>query len=188
MFMSHWKIMADKIKKTSLLKNQEGQAVFEMIIFLPFLVFLYSIYYTTGNSISGSINQQKAVRGYFYSLTKGNSYLNTKLDLNEYTEGSIKSVGFSALGWREKTTDGGKNGYSPCFKFSSMLKNNIEEPCDSPERDEESSSRNIRVFTYYGVCGPVFNETTDALGPFYEMSPFQQNNPKLCSIDSSPPN
>jgi hypothetical protein len=47
--------------------NQEGQAVFELLIFLPFLLFLYTIYYTAGNAINGSINQQKAVRGYFYS-------------------------------------------------------------------------------------------------------------------------
>lgn len=181
--------MVDKInEKISILKNQKGQAVFELIIFLPFLMFLYSIFYTAGNSISGSINQQKAVRGYFYSLTKGNSYLNTKLDLIEYSKGTISSVGFSALGWREKTTDQGSNGFSPCFKFSSMLKNNINEPCDSPDRDEAGSSRNIRVFTYYGVCGPVYSETSDIFGRFYEMSPFQQNNPKLCSLDNSPPN
>lgn len=179
----------DKLKNKKILNTQQGQAVFEMIIFLPFLVFLYSIYYTTGNSISGSINQQKAVRGYFYSLTKGNSYLNTKIDLDEYsTTGTIVSVGFSALGWREKTTDGGKNAFSPCFKFSSMLKNNIEEPCDSPDRDEESSSRNIRVFTFYGVCGPVYMKVADVIGPFYEISPFQQNNPKFCSLDNSTPN
>lgn len=179
--------MLGKNNKKTLLKNQKGQAVFELVIFLPFLIFLYSIYYTTGNSISSSINQQKAVRGYFYSLTKGNSYLNSKEDLREYSSAGIKAVGFSSLGWREKTTDGGKNAFAPCFKFTSLLKNESTEECDSPERDEESSSRFIRVFTYYGICGPVYSESSDAGGVFYEILPANQNNPLYCSLSTSPP-
>ncbi len=174
--------------KNLLIKNQKGQAVFEMIIFLPFLVFLYSIYYTVGNSISGSINQQKAVRAYFYNLTKGNSYLNTRPDLTQYSNVSLKTVGFSSLGWREKTNGDGRTAFAPCFKFSSLLKNTSTEECDSSEREEEGSSRFIRVFTYYGVCGPVYTETTELGGnTFYDLLPQNQNNPNLCSLSSSPP-
>ncbi len=88
--------MGDDVK--TILKNQKGQAIFELIIFLPFLIFLYTIYSTTGNAINGSINQQKAVRGYFYGLLRGNSYINTTTDLDEFSEKAISVVGFSALG------------------------------------------------------------------------------------------
>jgi hypothetical protein len=177
--------MVDKIQK--LILNDKGQAVFELVIFLPFLIFLYSIYYTAGNSISGSINQQKAVRGYFYSLTKGNSYLNSLGDLNEYSDRSIKAVGFSTLGWREKSSAGGQNGFAPCFKFSSILKNEATEECDGSDREGEGSSRFIRVFTYYGVCGPVYTESSDTNGKFFEIIPSFQNSHALCSISNDPP-
>ncbi len=175
--------MVDK----KIFQNQKGQALFELIIFLPFLIFLYSIYYTTGNSISGSINQQKAVRGYFYSLTRGNSYLNTMQELESFGDKGIKTVGFSALGWREKSTNGGQNAFAPCFKFSSLLKNESTEECDSSEREEEGSSRYIRVFTFYGVCGPVYTESSDSSGVFYKIDPGFQSNPSLCSLSDSPP-
>lgn len=173
-------------KTVSLISNQQGQGIFELIIFLPFLMFLYSIFYTAGNSISGSINQQKAVRGYFYATTKGNSYLNTKLDLLELNDKGRKTVGFSSLGWREKSTDG-QNAFAPCFKFSSLLKNDSNEECDDDEREEESSSRYIRIFTYYGVCGPVYTESADAGGKFFEIVPVYQNNPQYCFLSDGPP-
>lgn len=137
--------------------NQKGQALFEMIIFLPFLMFLYTIYYTAGNSINGSINQQKAVRGYFYALVKGNSYIVPLVDLKKFKEESISKVGFNSVGWNDHLL--GKKSFAPCFKFSSLLKNNVTEECDGSERDAEGSSRFIRLFTFYGVCGPYYTQT-----------------------------
>jgi hypothetical protein len=176
--------MVDK-KKFRPLQNQSGQALFELIIFIPFLIFLYTIYSTTGDAISGSINQQKAVRGYFYSLIMGNSYLNTPLDLAEFaSKTSVTRVGFSALGWREKGNADGTNAFAPCFKFSSLLKNNANEECDSKEREEEGKSRYIRVFTYYGVCGPVY--TTPPTGDLkHWIDPSNQTDPSKCSLGTS---
>ncbi len=170
-----------------ILKNQKGQALFELIVFLPLLMILYTIYATTGNSINGSINQQKAVRGYFYGLLKGNSYINTMGDLDEYSEKNITTVGFSALGWREKSRNNGGNSFAPCFKFSSVLKNDSSEECDSDTREEDSDgeriSRYVRVFTFYGICGPVYTKTSDGgAGNFYEVNPTQQNNPGNCIL------
>ncbi|MGZ3807859.1 MAG: hypothetical protein ACXVCE_07220, partial [Bacteriovorax sp.] len=136
--------------------DQKGQAIFEMILFLPFLLFLYTIYYTAGNAISGSINQQKAVRGYFYTLVKGNSYINNFNELRSLKDKNVKKVGFNAIGWNERIDSGpSSNSYAPCFKFSSLLKNNSTEECEGSEREEEGSSRFIRLFTFYGVCGPA---------------------------------
>ena len=174
----------NKIKKS--LKNQRGQALFELIIFIPFLIFLYTIYSTVGDSISASINQQKAVRGYFYSLIMGNSYLNTPLELEEFSKASIQSVGFSALGWREKGNVNGTNSIAPCFKFSSLIKNNSTEDCDSKDRDEEGVSRFIRLFTFYGVCGPVYSEMDVGGTKFNWINPSNQSDPDKCSLGVTP--
>ena len=172
------------------MQNQKGQALFEMIIFIPFLIFLYTIYSTTGNSISSSINQQKAVRGYFYSLNKGNSYLNTLDDLDRFRTKSIRMVGFSAIGWREKSKNSGDQSFAPCFKFSSMLKNGSTEECDDGTRETDAdggpSTRIIRIFTYYGVCGPVYSEISDPnAAAFYLIHPSLQSSINNCSLGSS---
>lgn len=183
--------MVDKIMSMNSYKralgNQRGQAIFELLIFIPFLIFLYSIYYTVGNSISASINQQKAVRGYFYSLVKGNSYLNTFSDLKGFSELGLKSVGFSAIGWRDKELPGKKESIAPCFKFSSLLKNDSTEECDDSERPEDGSSRFIRIFTFYGVCGPVYIESPGLKGIGYKIEPGLQAIWSLCSLSTDPP-
>ncbi len=159
--------------KTKALNNNKGQALFEMILFLPFLMFLYTIYYTAGNSISASINQQKVVRGYYYHLLKGNSYLNTLPDLNALSGNALKRIGFNAVGWRDHSVNN-KTSMAPCFKFSSLLKNGSTEECESDARDEESSSRFIRVFTFYGVCGPSYIKHATDFGDFYDIVPSAQ--------------
>ena len=168
------------------LNNQNGQALFELIIFIPFLIFLYTIYSTVGDSISASINQQKAVRGYFYSLIMGNSYLNNPLELAAFSNSSIKSVGFAAIGWREKGNADGTSAFAPCFKFSSLIKNNSIEECDSNERDQEGVSRFIRVYTYYGVCGPVYSEMDVGGSKFHWINPSNQTDIFKCSLGTSP--
>jgi hypothetical protein len=158
--------------------NQKGQALFEMILFLPFLMFLYTIYYTAGNSISGSINQQKAVRGYFYTLVKGNSYVISLGELTRFRRDySIKSVGFNSVGWSDHLV--GSQSFAPCFKFSSLLKNNSTEECNGNERDTEGSSRFIRLFTFYGVCGPYYNMNQPNS---YEINPGNQAAEKSCTL------
>lgn len=184
--------MVDKIinkKEFKEIHNQKGQAIFEMILFLPFLIFLYTIFYTVGNSMSASINQQKAVRGYFYNYIKGNSYVNNNEDMLALVDKfNINRVGFFAIGWRDKDKDD-KQSFAPCFKFSSLLKNDNSEDCDDSTRQEVGSSRFIRAFTFYGVCGPVYSKAEDALDkPFMEIKPNLQNSPTLCSLSTAPAN
>jgi len=147
-----------------------------MILFLPFLMFLYTIYYTAGNSISGSINQQKAVRGYFYTLVKGNSYIISVNELENF-KSSIKKVGFNSVGWNDHLV--GTQSFAPCFKFSSLLKNNSTEECNGNERDAEGSTRFIRLFTFYGVCGPyyIMNQSNN-----YEIDPRFQAGEFSCTL------
>lgn len=174
------------IKLLLKIKDQKGQALFEMIIFLPFLLFLYTIYYTVGNSISGSINQQKAVRGYFYQIVKGNSYLVTLSDLKSFSAVGLKKIGFNSVGWNERLADGNR-AFAPCFKFSSLLKSNSNEKCDDDTREEEGSSRFIRLFTYYGVCGPSYIETTALSGSntYYDIPPNAQTQIGSCTLGNN---
>jgi hypothetical protein len=156
--MQPWMIMVDKVKEAILknnLLNESGQAIFEMILFLPILIFLYTIYYTIGNSISGSINQQKAVRGYFYARVKNNSYVTSLNELKAHKLTGITWVGFNAIGWTQHMEE--KNAFAPCFTFSSLLKNKSTETCDGSEREDEKASRFIRLFTVYGVCGATYS-------------------------------
>ena len=173
------------IKKKKIL-NQKGQALFEMILFLPFLMFLYTIFYTSGNAINGSINQQKSVRGYFYNLVKGNSYVTPLSDLKTLATKNIRRTGFNAIGWRDHDT-GETSSFAPCFKFSSLLKNGKTEECDSKERDDDRSSRYIRVFTFYGVCGPSVLTTTDQVDakPAWEIDPRVQQITSTCSLTAN---
>lgn len=172
-------IIISRAQKT--IGNNRGQALFEMILFLPFLLFLYTIYYTAGNSINGSINQQKAVRGYFYTLVKGNSYILTKPELKQFTDQGLKNIGFGAIGWRAKS-GGGNRALAPCFKFSSLLKNGSTEECDKPDRDEPGVARFIRLFTFYGVCGPMYTEDQSMGDIYYNILPSTQSQVLSCSI------
>src|SRR3954466_1046982 len=99
-------ITVDNMKKY--LSNEKGQAIFEMILFIPFIMFLYTIYYTAGNAIRGSITQQTSVRGYFYISMKGNSFVNTGPELQALKTKGMKTIGFSSFGWADHL--GGSGG------------------------------------------------------------------------------
>ena len=140
---------------------------------------------TVGNSISGSINQQKAVRGYFYALTMGNSYINTLSDLEQFSnEHSLKVIGFSSVGWRVKVAAGGNGAFAPCYRFAASLNNGSTEECDDKTREiPNESTRLIRIFTFYGVCGPVYKVSTSD-SRYFEIDPTMQNNPFNCSLSN----
>lgn len=148
--------MVDKLK--NILYNKNGQALFEMILFLPFLLFFYSVFFTIGNSLSGSINQQKAVRGYFYNLVKHNSYLISTPDLKFYESEGMKQVGFYTIGWRDYSD--GVTPVANCFEFSSLSKNKSKEVCLDKTRNPAEMSHFVRIFTAYGICGPIFSAAT----------------------------
>lgn len=160
-----------------IINNKKGQAVFEFIIFMPFLMVMYSIIYTIGNSVSGSINQQKATRGYYYSLVRGNSYVSSYTDLLELSGFQIDNVGFSAVGWREKSANAGKNSFAPCFSFTSLMKSGVDDECDTRDKQSESS-RHIRLYTFYGVCGPRFTKVNND----YVIHPEEQGSLMSCSL------
>lgn len=133
-------------------KNQKGQSLFEFLVFMPLLVMLMGVFYSFGGALSMSINQQKAVRGYFYQLLKGNSYGITYSDLANLSNLGTKKVGMFSIGWRIKDAGGGKSSFGSCFKVSNIFSGSDDEDCFGNVRPTEGSSRFIRAFTAYGIC------------------------------------
>ena len=153
--MLRMKVWRKKTKKIGAQDSsgEEGQALFELIIFLPLLLVLFAYFVSIGNSINASINQQKAVRGYFYYLLKGNSRAPIVKDL-DYIKG--KNFGMAVLGWRESVR--GETPVSPCFKLVSFFGEvNPGETCEEPDVGG-GISQFIRVFTAYGVCSENYEK------------------------------
>lgn len=134
-------------------KKQGGQAIFELIIFLPILIAMISFFIVIGNAINGSINQQKILRGYFYYYLKGNSRGQTNRDLEEL--GHFR-VGMMTLAWAERLDDTAP--FSTCYQMSSVFGEigTPGEECDDPMSGE--ISRYIKPRTAYGICSETFEQ------------------------------
>lgn len=156
--------------------NNKGQAVFEFLVFMPFLVILYSIIYNVGNSINASINQQKATRSYYYGITKGNSFIFSSADIKEYVDGGMRTIGLSSVAWRQRSEGNGEQSYAPCYTFNGLIKSGVNDECD--KRESEEVSRHIRVFTAYGICGPSFLNTGNSV----YIDPVTMSDPFSCKL------
>lgn len=138
-------------------KDESGQAIFEMLVFLPLFIFLFTIIFNVGSAINVSINQQKSTRRYFFYLAKGNSYMPQQNNLTRYLQDSTYSrVGMSFIGLRQKEISDNSTG--SCFKFSSFITSGSGEECDEgPDLSGTPVSTNyIRVFTGFGICGDTY--------------------------------
>ncbi len=147
--------------KKDILENEEGQAIFELILFMPFLVYFVTLLFTAGNAINGSINQQKSTRGYFYHILKGNSLLPVRSDLNAFKASGITAVSAASLGWASKRPD--DLNYGTCYKFSTLYSAS-EELCDE-KAPEPNTTIFVRPFTFYGVCSATYVMQAD--GEYY---------------------
>ncbi len=133
------------------IKSQKGQAVFEFIFFLPIILILYAIVVTLGSSINGSINQQKAARGYFYARVKNNS----TVPKFEDTDSSWTRFGMTWIGWKEKFKSGGDSPLAPCYK--------LQIPFDGADPGDcgtwnDTKPKFVRVQTVYGICGTTYEK------------------------------
>ena len=139
------------VNKKLYLRNQEGQAIFEFVVFLPLMLVLMTVMLTTGNAINASINQQKATRGYFFNLIQNNSSIPVKTDMELLKNNAVAKVSAFSIGWRTKEVDG-KESLATCTKYTTMLGSiNADETCEDPILDD-NKSQFIRIFTFYGVC------------------------------------
>jgi hypothetical protein len=134
------------------MKNkQKGQALIELIIFLPIMFMLYSLISGFANAINGSINQQKVTRAYFYYRAQNNSTI-PKPDVGRIFINWSK-FGMFFIGWKEYFSSGDLP-MLPCYKVSIPMKATATDKCE--EKYTKTTSQYIRVGTVYGMCGATF--------------------------------
>lgn len=136
-------------------KNEEGQALLELIIFLPLMFTVYALVTGFANAIFGSINQQKATRAYFYYRVQNNSTI-PRRPVEPWTV-----FGSFFVGWREKLVE--DNPFQPCYRVSYPLagRGQDEGSCDEPY--SETSTQFMRVGTVYGFCGATYLQRNNAV-------------------------
>ncbi len=145
--------------------KNEGQALFEFLIFTPLFLGLMALMISISASLNGGINQQKAVRGYYYNILKGNSNIESSFDLR--TMGTIKMVGFFALGYQEKNV--GENPFATCYRLH-MFGEKKAETCDNADT-ASGATEFIRVMNMYGLCGAsYYAETSGFRSEFTDAS------------------
>jgi hypothetical protein len=136
--------------------DQSGQALIELIIFLPLMFTLYSMISGFASAINGSINQQKATRAYFYYRVQNNSTLpkpapNT--GNQTYLSENWQKFGMYFLGWMDYLKDE-ITPVMPCYRVTIPLTPSNGDICEESYSNE--TSQFIRVGTVYGACGATY--------------------------------
>lgn len=133
------------------MKDQRGQALIELIIFLPLIVTLYSVISGFAGAINGSINQQKIARSYFYFRVQNNS----TIPFPAGSKSNWKIFGFYFIGWMEQFySKADETPVHPCYKVSIPFKDDVKDKCDEAYTDTRTLW--VRVGTVYGVCGATY--------------------------------
>ncbi|EQC43484.1 hypothetical protein [Bacteriovorax sp. Seq25_V] len=143
--------MKDFFKKIK--ENEEGQAMFELVLFVPIMVYLGGLIMNFGNSINASINQQKATRGYSYYLLNGNSNGLADRELKQLPNLSI--VSNNIIGWRFQEEGNGSISFGSFYRLPNVpFAGSDAEDC--LEKYSENQTSCIKIFTLYGVCGETY--------------------------------
>lgn len=142
-------------------KNEKGQGLIEFLIFLPFMLMMYSVSMNISNSINASINQQKITRAFFYYRNMNNSTIpKPRRDGQEEPANTWQKFGMEIMGWSEFLA--GDQPVAPCFKFLLPLGESTDDECE--ESYSGKSSQFIRVQTVYGVCGASYEKISGLNG------------------------
>ena len=132
--------------------NEEGQALVEFVLFLPFMLMAYSVIMNVSNAINASLNQQKVTRAYFYYRMQNNSTIpKPRRDGSEPSD-SWETFGMQIVGWASEID--GNSPVAACFKFNLPLGTNSDDKCEDGYGTE--TTQFIRVGTVYGVCGATY--------------------------------
>lgn len=146
--------------------NQSGQALIEFLLFIPFMMMAYSLMLSLGNSINGSINQQKIARSYYFYKIQNNSMAPQRGD-----SGNFQLHGMDYIGWMtqiEGCQDQGKPE-ACCYQLRLPVAKKAGDECAEPYTDQ--STQFIRVMTVFGVCPTTY--TRDG-GGYYSREPRTQ--------------
>ena len=149
--------------------NQQGQALIELIIFLPIMFVFYSMISGFANAINASINQQKVTRAYFYYRVQNNSTIPKPSTLNP----TWTQFGMFFIGWKDYFQGAGGSGESgkpvaPCYRVSVPLASGPTDVCEAEYTTP--STMFIRVQTVYGVCGGTYAVLDGKVSPVPDFS------------------
>ncbi len=143
-------------KKTKKFLTEKGQSLVEFLLFLPFMIMMYSVVHSVSNAINASINQQKATRGYWTYRNQNNSTIPRPRRGNIEPANNWKVFGMEIMGWATEL-QGGQYPIAACFKFNLPFGTDVEDECDEGYNEEKTQF--IRVKTVYGVCGATYVKT-----------------------------
>lgn len=135
--------------------KEEGQAIMEFILFLPFMMMMYFAILSISGAINASINQQKITRGYFYYRLGHNSTMPRPRRDGQEPSSSWSTFGMQIMGWAEDFVDN-NNPVAPCFALNIPFAELGDETCQ--EAYTKDATKFIRVQTVYGVCGATYTK------------------------------
>lgn len=138
-------------------RNEKGQALIELIIFLPLMITLYSVIGGFASAINGSINQQKIARSYFYYRIQNNSTIPGPKS-GRYQ--SWNQFGMFFIGWRDSLINEDEPVMT-CYRVSIPFKNAPKEKCE--DSYTEKNTLWVRVGTAYGVCGGTYVNSNNTI-------------------------
>ena len=115
-------------------------------------------------SINGGINQQKALRGYYYNVLKGNSIIESNFDIESLS--GMEIIGFFALGYSDYRD--GPIPFAPCYGLH-MFGTKDGESCKNANTGD-GDTEFIRVMNMYGICGATFRKTPQGYRNNFESS------------------
>lgn len=164
--------MLKNIRLNKIFKNQKGQSLIEFVLFLPFMLMIYSVIINVSGAINASLNQQKVTRAYFYYTLQNNSMFPGPSREGGDPTASWSYFGMRMLGWSTQLID--NKPVAPCFKFNISLGESDGDVCE--EAYSGKSTQYIRVGTVYGACGATFEQSPAGIRM---ASPLTSNSPPL---------
>ncbi len=148
-------------------KQEGGQALIELIVFLPFMLMMYTVVVSLGDAIHSSINQQKITRAYFYYRLQNNSQISKpqRGDGGGLINASWRQFGHYFIGWSDYLN--ADNPVAPCFKLNLPFAPGAGDTCDSSYTTQ--TTQFVRVATVYGLCGATINKSELSPGDYVEL-------------------
>lgn len=148
--------------------TQRGQALVEFIMFLPFMLMMYTVVVNLGDAIHGSINQQKVTRSYFYYRLQNNSQISKpQRNGTSLINDQWSLFGHTFIGWSDYLD--GTTPYLPCYKLNLPFAPAADDKCD--QSYDSVTTQYIRVGTVYGLCGATMSKLN---GEFVELPASEQ--------------
>lgn len=140
--------------------NQKGQALIELVIFLPLMFMFYSMVSGFANAINGSINQQKIARSYFYYRIQNNSNM-PKPDWDTPVHMNWGQFGMFFIGWKDYFVS--QKPVAPCYRLTIPLQAASSDTCE--DKYSSPTTQYIRVQTAYGACGATYQKIDAGIYP-----------------------